>query len=199
MPRKLELTTCRQIVHTALGTFRPIESLVPKGALGDFIPNAAHRDQFRETVRKLVQEKHFDIHPAAIPILPHRTIEDIVHALTISALPGNVYTPVMHSKPPSPPSPKRKTPPPAEPSADIAFEPITIYLPGDAFLPGSPSLPGDGYAPKKKARAPSAPPPKPKTPPPSEPHRDFELPGTPSIPKPHKLPPKSPTPKPKAK
>ena len=193
MPRKLEPTTCRQIVHTALGTFRPIESLVPKGALGDFIPNATHRDQFRETVRKLVREKNFDIHPAAIPILPHRTIEDIVQALTISALPGNVNTPVMHGKPPSPPSPRRKTPPPAEPTAGIAFEPVTIYLPGDA------SLPGDRYIPKKKAKAPSAPPPKRKTPQPSEPHRDFELPGTPSIPKPHKLPPKPPTPKPKAK
>ena len=136
MPRKLELTTSRQIVHTALGTFRPIERLDLKGTLGDFIPNATHRDQFRETVRKLVREKNFDIHPAAIPILPRRTIEDIVQALTISALPGNVYTPIIHSKPPSPPSPKRKTPPPSEPHRD--FE-----------LPGTPSIPKPHKQPPK--------------------------------------------------
>jgi hypothetical protein len=92
MTKKLETHASIEIIRKALGSVRPSGELNPDDTLGALMPKAEERDEFRQTVRQLVNEKDFDIESAAIPIFPHIRLEDIAKALSLSALPGNPTT-----------------------------------------------------------------------------------------------------------
>jgi hypothetical protein len=106
MTKKLETHASIEIVRKALGDVHPTSDLNRAKTLGDLMPTAGERDQFRRTVRHLVKEEKFDIESAAIPIFPHTRLEEIIHALTMSALPGSPTTEKPDDKPPEPPPPK---------------------------------------------------------------------------------------------
>jgi hypothetical protein len=92
MTQKLESHASIEIVRKALRSVRPTGDLNPDETLGQLMPGADERDEFRNTVRQLVKEEDFHIESAAIPIFPHTRLDEIVKALTFSALPGNPTT-----------------------------------------------------------------------------------------------------------
>jgi hypothetical protein len=106
MSKKLDLNASIEIVQEALGAHRRERELHPKATLSDFLSTAAERETFQKTVSHFVRQRSFDIDLRAIPIHPHTTLEEIVHALTVSALPGNPYIPKPDDVPPAPPAPE---------------------------------------------------------------------------------------------
>lgn len=92
MTTKLETHASIEIVRNALGSVSPSGDLKPNDLLGELIPSADERDEFRRTVRRLVRKKNFRIKSAAIPVFPHTRLEEITDALTMSALPGDPRT-----------------------------------------------------------------------------------------------------------
>jgi hypothetical protein len=110
MPKKLELNASIEIVQEALGANTRKRELHPKATLSDFLPTAAERESFQKTVSHFVRQRSFDIDLRAIPIHPHTTLGEIIHALTFSALPGEPYIPKPDDVPPAPPAPEGTKP-----------------------------------------------------------------------------------------
>jgi hypothetical protein len=136
MPTKLDLATSLGIVQTAVGAVRRGTKPNRSDTLGNLIPDEGERENFRQTVQKLVGEIKFKIAAEAVPIAQHTTLQDIAQAVTMSALPGNPYIFRVDEEAPAPPPPRK----------DIAFE-----------LPGEPNVP------KTHDDEPTPPPAKPKT------------------------------------
>ena len=99
MSKKLELNEAFEIVQKSLGPVRPSGPFTFATILGDLLPDEVDRDHFRQTIRKSVQEIHFDIDTEAIPIFPHTTLKDLFQAIAMSALPGNPYIPKPDDEP----------------------------------------------------------------------------------------------------
>jgi hypothetical protein len=92
MTKKLQPHESIDIVRKALERVRPSGDLNLDETLGQLMPEVDERDEFQRTLQRLVREKNFHIKPAAIPILPHIKLDEIVKALTMSALPGDPTT-----------------------------------------------------------------------------------------------------------
>jgi hypothetical protein len=92
MTKKLETDASIEILRKALGSVRPSGDLKPDETLGQLMPRAEERSEFRGIVQELLKEENFHIESAAIPIFSHTRLDEITEALTLSALPGNPTT-----------------------------------------------------------------------------------------------------------